>query len=141
MIFIEAIDCQNVRNGDNWIIDFLVKTKPKSVVIDGASRQFILQDELKEARVKNIILPTVKEIINANSLWEQGIFDKSIGHMDQPSLSQVVTNCEKRNIGSSGGFGYKSQFDDMDISLMDACLLAHWAVKEIKSTNKQKIIY
>lgn len=61
--------------------------------------------------------------------------------MDQPSLSQVVTNCEKRNIGSSGGFGYKSQFDDMDISLMDACLLAHWAVKEIKSTNKQKIIY
>lgn len=110
-------------------------------MIDGASRQFILQDELKEAKVKNIILPTVKEIINANSLWEQGIFDKSIGHLDQPSLSQVVTNCEKRNIGSSGGFGYKSQFDDMDISLMDACLLAHWAVKEIKSTNKQKIIY
>ena len=86
MVFVEAIDCQNVRNGDNWIIDFLVKTKPKSVVIDGASRQFILQDELKEAKVKNIILPTVKEIINANSLWEQGIFDKSIGHMDQPSL-------------------------------------------------------
>jgi phage terminase large subunit-like protein len=141
MVFVEAIDCQNVRNGDNWIIDFLVKAKPKSVVIDGASRQFILQDELKKAKIKNIILPTVKEIINANSLWEQGIFDKTIGHMDQPSLSQVVTNCEKRNIGSSGGFGYRSQFDDMDISLMDACLLAHWAVKEIKSTNKQKIIY
>ena len=47
-IFIEAIDCQNVRNGYNWIIDFLVKTKPKSVVKDEASRQFILQDELKK---------------------------------------------------------------------------------------------
>lgn len=140
-VFVEAIDCQNVRNGDNWIINFLVQTKPKNVVIDGASRQFILQDELKEAKVKNIILPTVKEIINANSMWEQAIYDRTLCHLGQPSLSEVVTNCEKRNIGSSGGFGYKSQFDDMDISLMDACLLAHWSIKEIRSTHKQRIFY
>lgn len=86
-------------------------------------------------------MPTVKEIILANSMWSQGIYDGSIVHMDQPSLSQVATNCEKRNIASSGGFGYKSQFEDMDISLMDACLLAHWAVKEEKEIVRQKIYY
>ena len=74
-------------------------------------------------------------------MWEQAIYDRTLCHLGQPSLSEVVTNCEKRNIGSSGGFGYKSQFDDMDISLMDACLLAHWSIKEIRSTHKQRIFY
>lgn len=140
-IFVEVIDCQNIRNGNYWILDFLKKTKPAKVIIDGASGQGILSEEVKKIGIKKVILPTVKEIILANSMWAQGIYDRSIVHMDQASLSQVVTNCEKRNIGSSGGFGYKSQFEDMDISLMDACLLAHWAVKEEKEIVRQKIYY
>ncbi|WP_105300553.1 DEAD/DEAH box helicase family protein [Anaerococcus marasmi] len=140
-IFVEVIDCQNIRNGNYWIVDFLSKAKPNTVVIDGASGQEILSDQLKDIKIRDIILPTVREIIVANSMWEQGIYEKSIVHMDQPSLSQVVTNCEKRNIGSSGGFGYRSQFEDMDISLMDACLLAHWACREEREVIKQKIYY
>lgn len=140
-VFVEAIDCQSIRNGNEWIVRFLSKAKPANVVIDGASRQNILRDELKKAKIRHIVLPTVKEIINANSMWEQGIYDKTICHLDQPSLSQVVTNCEKRNIGSSGGFGYRSQFEDMDIILMDACLLAHWSCMEKKEVNKQRISY
>ncbi len=140
-IFVEVIDCQNIRNGNYWIVDFLSKAKPNTVVIDGASGQEILSDQLKDIRIRDIILPTVREIIVANSMWEQGIYEKSIVHMGQPSLSQVVTNCEKRNIGSSGGFGYRSQFEDMDISLMDACLLAHWACREEREVIKQKIYY
>ena len=140
-IFIEAIDCQSVRNGNTWIIDFLHKADVASVVIDGASGQNILAKEMKDYGLKEPILPTVKEIIVANSLWEQGIFQQSICHNDQPSLTQVVTNCEKRLIGSNGGFGYKSQFEDMDISLMDSALLAHWACHEFKPKKKQKVRY
>ena len=138
-IFIEAIDCQSVRNGNTWIIDFLRKADVASVVIDGASGQNILAKEMKDYGLKEPILPTVKEIIVANSLWEQGIFQQSICHNNQPSLTQVVTNCEKRLIGSNGGFGYKSQFEDMDISLMDSALLAHWACHEFKPKKKQKL--
>ena len=140
-IFIEAIDCQSVRNGNTWIIDFLRKADVASVVIDGASGQNILAKEMKDYGLKEPILPTVKEIIVANSLWEQGIFQQSICHNNQPSLTQVVTNCEKRLIGSNGGFGYKSQFEDMDISLMDSALLAHWACHEFKPKKKQKVRY
>ena len=111
------------------------------MAIDGASGQNILAKDMKEFGIKEPILPTVKEIINANSLWEQGIYQQSICHNDQPSLTQVVTNCNKRNIGSNGGFGYKSQFDDMDIGLMDSALLAHWACSEFKPKKKQKIRY
>lgn len=140
-IFVETIDCQSVRNGNQWIINFLKNADVSSVAIDGASGQSLLADDMNDFRLKEPILPTVKEIINANSLWEQAIFQKSICHSDQPSLTTVVTNCDKRNIGSSGGFGYKSQFDDMDISLMDSALLAHWACSNDKPKKKQQIRY
>ncbi|NEW62763.1 terminase [Granulicatella sp. zg-ZJ] len=126
-IFVECIDCQSVRNGTQWIIQFLKSADVDSIVIDGAGSQQILENELKDYKIKRTVLPTVKEIITANSLWEQGIYQQSICHNGQPSLKSVVTNCEKRNIGTNGGFGYKSQFEDMDISLMDSALLAHWA--------------
>ncbi|MGX7134323.1 terminase [Enterococcus thailandicus] len=140
-IFIEAIDCQSVRNGNQWIINFLKQANVESVTIDGAGGQNILATEMKDFRLKEPILPRVSEIITANSLWEQGIYQKSICHCDQPSLTQVVTNSEKRNIGSNGGFGYKSQFEDMDISLMDSALLAHWACSNVKPKKKQQIRY
>lgn len=140
-IFIETIDCQSVRNGNMWIVNFLKNADVASIVIDGASGQKLLEEELTDYKIKNIVLPTVKEIITANSLFEQGIYQKTISHNNQPSLKKVATNCEKRSIGSNGGFGYKSQFDDMDISLLDSALLAHWACHSIKPKKKQKISY
>lgn len=141
-IFVETIDCQSVRNGNQWIINFLMVADIDSVVIDGASGQNILAAEMNDFKIRTApILPTVKEIIVANSLWEQGIYQKTICHANQQSLSQVTTNCDKRNIGSNGGFGYKSQFDDMDIALMDSALLAHWACSTTKPKKKQQIRY
>ncbi len=140
-IFVEAIDCQSVRNGNAWIISFLKEADVQEVVVDGASGQNLLAQEMKEAGLKKPILPTVKEIIVANFLWEQGIFQQSICHNDQPSLTQVITNCEKRSIGTSGGFGYQSQIEEYDIALMDSVILAHWAASSSKPPKKQKIRY
>lgn len=141
-IFVEAIDCQSVRNGNAWILNFLKKANAQIVVIDGASGQNLLASEIKEAKIKPTpTLPTVKEFIIANSSFEQGVYQSSICHKGQPSLAQVITNCEKRAIGTSGGFGYKSQFDDNDIALMDSAILAHWACAESKPKRKQRIRY
>ena len=140
-IFVESIDCQSVRQGNAWIIAFLKQADIQEIVIDGASGQNILASEMRDARIKKPILPTVKEIIVANSTFEQGLFQQTIKHRGQPSLSQVVTNCDKRNIGSSGGFGYRSQIEENDISLMDSMILAHWACSTVKPKQKQKISY
>lgn len=140
-IFVEAIDCQSIRNGNLWMINFLKNADVVDVAIDGQSGQGILANEMKDFNLKPPILPTVKEIINANSSFEQGIYQKNMCHLDQPSLTAIVTNCEKRNIGTSGGFGYKSQFDDMDISLMDSVLLAYWSCNNSKQKKKQQIRY
>jgi len=140
-IFVESIDCQTVRNGNLWIINFLKNADVAEVVIDGQSGQKILFDEILEYKLRKPILPTVKEVVVANSMWEQGIFQKTICHKDQPSLTKVATNCEKRFIGVSGGFGYKSQYEDNDIALMDSALLAHWICSISKPPKKQKIKY
>lgn len=140
-VFVETIDCQSVRNGNAWLVHFLKKADVAQIVVDGASGQKVLDEELKDFKIKNVILPTVKEIITANSLWEQAIYQQTLCHSGQPSLERVVTNCEKRNIGSNGGFGYRSHFADMDISLMDSALLAHWACATSKPKKKQKISY
>lgn len=140
-IFVESIDCQSVRNGNAWIIRFLQKADIQQVVIDGASGQKLLAETMKQANLKQPILPTVKEIIVANSMFEQSLFQQTIAHRSQPSLFQVVTNCEKRNIGQNGGFGYRSQIEENDIALMDSMILAHWACAEAKEPKKQKIRY
>ncbi len=140
-IFVETIDCQSIRQGNAWIIAFLKQADVQEIVVDGASGQNILASEMKDARIKKPILPTVKEIIVANSTFEQGLFQQTIKHRGQPSLSQVVTNCDKRNIGSSGGFGYRSQIEENDIALMDSMILAHWACHDAKPVKKQKISY
>lgn len=140
-IFVESIDCQSIRQGNAWMIAFLKQADVQEIVIDGASGQSILANEMKDARIKKPILPTVREIIVANSTFEQGLFQQTIKHKGQPSLTQVVTNCDKRNIGSSGGFGYRSQIDENDIALMDSMILAHWACHIHKPVNKQKISY
>lgn len=140
-ILIESIDCQSVRNGNQWIINFIKEANIATVTIDGAGGQNILAQEMKDFKLKEPTLPKVSEIITANSLWEQGIYQKTICHMDQPSLTAVVTNSEKRNIGTNGGFGYKSQFEDRDICLMDSALLAHWACSIQKPKKKQQKRY
>ena len=140
-IFVEVIDCQSIRNGNDWIINFLKNADIQKVVIDGASGQNILATEMKDVRLKDPMLPTVREIITANSTFEQAVFKRTICHKGQPSLEQVVTNCERRAIGSNGGFGYRSQLEDYDVALMDSVMLAHWICSEAKPPVKQKIMY
>ena len=140
-IFVETIDCQSIRNGNAWIINFLKNADVQEVVIDGQSGQNILAEAMKQAGLKAPILPTVKEIIVANSMFEQALFQQTLAHKSQPSLYQVVTNSDKRNIGSNGGFGYRSQIEENDIALLDSVILAQWACAEAKEPKKQKIRY
>ena len=139
-IFIETFDCQPSRRGDTWILDFLKQAKIRKIVIDGAPGQG-LADKMKNAGLKKPILPKVKEIIVANSNFEQAVISEKIQHKGQPSLREVVTNCEHRAIGTNGGFGYRSMIPELDIALMDSAILAFWACDNYRTRKKQKISY
>lgn len=143
-VFVEVVDCRPISAGNDWIVQFIKTAEPNiaKIVVDGANGQALLLKGLKDANVKKKpILPTVKEIINANAAFKAALDTKTIYHADQPSLLQVVSNCEKRSIGSNGGFGYRSIKDGADISLLDSVILAHWICKEDSGkTHTTKII-
>lgn len=141
-IFVESIDCRPIREGNQWILDFLRNPHAEKAVIDGAGKQSILADEMKDAGIKcKPILPKVSEIIEANALFEQKLFAGEICHKAQPALIQAVANCEHRAIGSNGGFGYSSILEGADVSLLESLTLAHWLCSNAKDKKKQVIHY
>lgn len=61
--------------------------------------------------------------------------------MEQPDLDDSITHCEKRAIGTNGGFGFKSTSEAYDIALMDSAILAYWICSESKEKKVQRIRY
>lgn len=140
-IFVEAIDCRPTRAGSGWLLDFLSKAQFAAVAVDGASGQQLLANSMKAAHLKAPVLPTVKQIITANAAFEQVLFAKSLCHAGQPSLVQVASNCEKRAIGTNGGFGYRSLTEGGHIELLDSIILACWQCSEGKEKRRQRTSY
>ena len=142
-IFIEGIDCRDTRDGNDWILKYLANIKKEDIgqiVIDGAGNQDILVDELKKQKKVGHV-PSVKEIVKANAQFEQGLYKNELCHNDQPSMTQIVTNCDKRAIGSNGGFGYRSIKEGADISLMDSMILAFYGARNYVEKAKMKVMY
>ena len=142
-VFAECLDCRPARIGNAWIVDIIIGMKDLGgVIVDGANGQKLLEEAMKEAGIKQKpIFPTVGNIIVANSMFEQALENATLSHKGQPSLVCSATNCEKRAIGSNGGFGYKSLTPDTEIALLDSVILAHWLACEYKVKQKQKINY
>lgn len=140
-VFIEAIDCRPTREGNSWIIAYLLANSAEKVAIDGAGNQSILENEMKDAGVKcKAILPKVSDVIEANTLFEAQLFGGQLCHSGQPALTQAVSNCEHRAIGSSGGYGYTSILEGADVSLVESVSLAHWLCSTTKPEKKEQII-
>ena len=139
-VFVEAVDCRPQRAGSGWLLDFLSRAQLEAVVVDGAGSQQLLAEEMRQARLKAPLLPTVKQIVVANAAFEQALFARSVCHMGQPALAQAAANCEKRAIGTGGGFGYRSIREDVEIALLDSVILAHWKCAEAKPRRRQKIV-
>ena len=142
-IFVECLDCRPARIGNDWIMAIITNMQDLGgVVVDGANGQKILEASMKEARCRiKPVLPTVGNVIVANALFEQALEAGTLCHKGQQSLVMAATNCEKRAIGSHGGFGYKSLTPDTEIALLDSVILASWLCSEYKEKKKQTINY
>lgn len=140
LVFVECIDCREIRAGNAWILDFIKHADVASVTVDGAQGTILAQDMRRE-HLGTPVLMTTKEVCMANGKFEQAIYKKTITHMNQPALTQSISNCEKRMIGSAGGFGYKSLKEPIEIGLMESVIIAYWACSESKIKAKQRVSY
>lgn len=140
-IFVEGIGCRNQREGNDWILNFLIKCKVKTILVDGASGLETFLGECVKQKLKGADKATVKEVVQASSDFETAIEQKTICHKGQPALRQSVTNCDHRAIGSGGGYGYKTLDDDIEVALIESCVLATYACAHAKTGKKQRISY
>lgn len=140
LVFVECIDCREIRAGNAWILDFIKHADVASVTVDGAQGT-ILAQEMRREHLGTPVLMTTKEVCMANGKFEQALYKKTITHMNQPALTQSISNCEKRMIGSAGGFGYKSLKEPIEIGLMESAIIAYWACSESKIKAKQRVSY
>ena len=141
-IFVEVIDRRILRDGTDWIVEFLRKMQRQTlkVIIDGANGQQIMAQEMQKTGLNRPVFPTVKQIIDANQRFEKGVFEKNLQHMDQPTLTAIVSACEHRVIGTAGGFGFKPINAAHDVAIMDAAVLAAWGVDTFREV-RQRIRY
>lgn len=145
-IFVESIDCRPIMEGNGWILSFLKVCDAQTVIVDGANGQQLLAEGMKAARLKAPLMPSVNQIVLAHAAFMQGLSGKDpdtakpIRHRAQPSLVRAVSNCEKRAIGSGGGFGFRSILEGVEVGLLDSVVLAYWACNEQKERKKQKVI-
>lgn len=140
-IFVEAIDCRPITAGTDWIITFLQKADVAGVVVDGANGQGILADAMKTVKLPPPLMPTVAQAVQAYASWDLAIGQGAICHKGQPALTQAVSNCQKRPIGTGGGFGYKALFEGIEIALMESAIFAYWACSNSKVKKKQRVSY
>lgn len=139
-VFVEAIDCQSIRAGNGWIIRFLKEADLKQVLIDGKSGTDLLLEDCRTFKIKPVpqVINT-SEMCAASTVFIQALEKQTICHMAQPSLVQSVCNCERRAIGSQGGFGFKSQKEQIDVCLMESMVIAHWMCASSKERRKQLV--
>lgn len=140
-IFIEAIDCRDQREGNDWIINFLIKCNVKAVLVDGASGLETFHSDCKKQKLKNVNSATVKEVVQSSSDFETAIANQTLCHMGQPALRQSVTNCKHRAIGSGGGYGYQTLDDDIEVALIESAVLATHVCSNFKEVKKQRVGY
>ena len=140
-VFVETIDCRPIRAGVDWLVEFLRKADVAQAAVDGANGQQLLADAMRDAKCRAPLLPTVKQVIAANAAFEQALFAKQLCHTGQPSLAQSASNCDKRAIGTGGGFGYRSIKEGVAVELLDSAILAFWLCSTAKAPRRQSINY
>lgn len=138
-VFLEIYGRKPVRDGNAWILAFLnsIKGATGNVVIDGKNGSELLKKDMADSRLKIPTIASSALAIEANQGFETAIYKGELRHMDQPSLTAVVTNIEHRAIGSAGGFGYKVLQQELDVTLIEAAALAHWGAVNYKEIRQR----
>ena len=139
-IFCEVVGCRPIRDGVTWIVNFLRNADVRKAAVDGKNGSEVLIDACKSMKLKKPEAITVQQFIKANSLFDMAMEQGTFVHMHQSAVTQVVSNCERRKIGSNGGLGYRSLLDGADISLLDSMIIAHSLCSETKAEKKKQHI-
>ena len=137
--FVECVGTGSMADGIGWLSDFLatedMEETTAAIAVDGRNGAGALLDKLREVYPRQaLMVPGSKGVVDASSMFEQALRDRSVSHWGSPNGEQAALDGSalksiKRPVGSDGGWAYGGD----DSAVIESAVLAFWAAK---TTNR-----
>lgn len=150
---VELLEYKPMGYGTQWLADWLTADGPDGsprwraclgIVIDGRAGSSTLVNQLLESGVGKRVIrtPGSGQMIDAASMFEQGINSRSLTHIRQDALDDSIGHAKHRVIGGNGGFGYESSAENIDTTPVETVAYAYWAARTSKRRpgRKQRMV-
>jgi hypothetical protein len=138
---IEMVLHRSTNHGVQWLVQWLHDRWQKTalIVVDGKAGAQALVEKLRAAGVgkKAICEPRVADVIASTSRLLDAVHEEAITHFNQPALDKAALSAKKRPIGNGGGYGFGG-IDASDVTPIEACALALWAVMTTKRNPRRR---
>jgi hypothetical protein len=123
------------RGGVGSFVEWLlgVADCAESIIIDGQSNAKTLENELLDAGVPDemIARPNTAQAIEAYTGFVNATRAHAVTHVADESTDESVCECNRRRIGTAGGYGFESN-DRANATLVDALAFAHWGAMQVR---------
>ncbi|MBQ9621240.1 MAG: hypothetical protein IJR41_04820 [Atopobiaceae bacterium] len=124
-----------MADGIGWLVNWLMERRDKAaqIVIDGKNGTQMLVERLISAGMprKVLVTPSTGDVTAACSRLLDAVNDGLVTHSGQEYLTQSATQTERRRIGNSGGWGFRTT-DSGQAEPIEACALALWQAETTK---------
>ncbi len=137
--FVECVGTGSMADGVGWLSRFLctedMEETTAAIAVDGRNGAGALLDKLRDVYPRQaVMVPGSKGVVDASSMFEQALRERSVTHWDSPggeqrALDDSALGSVKRPVGSDGGWAYGGD----DSAVIESAVLAHWAAK---TTNR-----
>lgn len=136
--FVECVGTGSMADGIGWLADVLatddMEETTAAIAVDGRNGAGALLDRLREVYPRQaLMVPGTKGVVDASSMFEQALRDRSVAHWDSPNGEQRALDASalaavKRPVGGDGGWAYGGE----DSAIVESAVLAFWAAKTTK---------
>ena len=136
----QEISC---RGGVGRFVEWLlgVADCAESIIIDGQSNAKTLENELMDAGVPDemIVRPNTAQAVEAYTGFVNATRAHTVTHVEDESTDESVCECNRRRIGTAGGYGFQSN-DRANATLVDALAFAHWGALQIRREPAEEMM-
>lgn len=151
-VHVELIERRSMGGGTGWLVEWLAGgEEPRwrqaaQIVVDGKAHAGNLVNALREAGVPAVVLltPTTEQVTAAHSMLEDAVKAKTLTvlkHPGQDTLVESVAHSARREIGKTGGWGFRP-IGDGECTSAESAVMAHWGAKTSKRRpgKKQRVV-
>lgn len=111
-----------------------------AVVVDGAAHTQALMDLLHTHKVptRRVKVPSARDVGAACSMFYNAVLEQNVSHVGYDDLTEVITQCKRRPIGTAGAWGFGGASEEIDQTVAEAVALAYRAAVTTKRRKTEK---